>query len=1030
MTIPADVPADHAARMAASRQLFREKVAPALRKHCLKCHGGAGGVKGDFDLSTRETLLASGMVEKRGADSHLLAVLRHEAEPYMPLKADRLPAQTIQQVSRWIDLGAAYDKPLAGPSVKGELQVTETDRQFWSFRPLAPATAPPLDDSWARTDLDRFILSKLRGRGLKPNADADRRTLIRRATFDLWGLPPAPGEVAAFVADPDPKAYEKLIDRLLDSPHYGERWARHWMDVARFAESHGYEQDYDRKHAYHYRDFLIRALNDDLPFDTFVHWQLAGDELAPDDPLALMATGFLGAGAFPTQLTEAEFESARYDELDDMTTTTGVAFLGLSVGCARCHDHKYDPIPSRDYYRLAATFTKTIRSEIEVETTAAANRLRRERHAERLAELAAEEAAYAGERLDKDFQAWLDALDVKTLSSPASGAPATAGQWIALPVAASSTAATVFQPLPDGTLLSTGEAPAKETITLTAVDSVVLQGIRAVRLEALTHPSLPRGGPGRAGNGNFALGHIALQVVGADGRAAGEVKLTAARATHQQNASSLSVAASIDDDPVSGWAVDQGGIGKDQAAVFDAEKAFSVAAGQRLQIVLTFEHPNQRHTIGRLRVSLGRQTQAAAEVGPPGWPAQRIAELRAAKKDGPQAASWRRARDWYRDRHSPLAELRRQRSALEAAGPKIEKSLVQVTGEGFPHMKHHADGRGYPHFYQRTFYLERGDVHQKQEPIAPGVLQVLARSPADAAGDSANRPRWQIEAPEDWSRSSFARARLALWLTDVEQGAGSLVARVAVNRLWHHHFGRGIVATPNDFGLQGERPTHPVLLDHLARQLVAGGWKLKPLHRQIMLSSVYRQSSEGDEVRAAADPDNLLWWRREPRRLEAEAIRDSLLAVSGRLDTTMYGPGTLDERMRRRSVYFFIKRSKLIRGMMLFDWPEHLVSIGRRATTTIAPQALAFMNSPQGRESAAALAANCRSAGSGEPWVRRVYEAALMRAPEDRELTLGLEFLKRQSAAYRMAQRQNPQQIAETDFCQAVLSMNEFIYVD
>src|SRR5262249_30707651 len=203
-------------------------------------------------------------------------------------------------------------------------------------------------------------------KGLWPNSEADRRTLIRRLSFDLLGLPPAPDEVEAFVHDPNPAAYEKLVDRLLASPHYGERWARHWMDVARFAESHGYEQDYDRPYAYHYRDFLIRALNGDMPYDQFVRWQVAGDELAPDEPLALTATGFLGGGSCPTQLPEAEFESARYDELDDMTGTTGLAFLGLSVGCARCHDHKFDPIPSRDYYRLAATFTTAIRSEIDL----------------------------------------------------------------------------------------------------------------------------------------------------------------------------------------------------------------------------------------------------------------------------------------------------------------------------------------------------------------------------------------------------------------------------------------------------------------------------------------------------------------------------------------------------------------------------------------------------------------------------------------------------------------------------------------
>ncbi len=227
---------------------------------------------------------------------------------------------------------------------------------------------PPrvMNEAWVKTTIDRFILAKLETKGILPSGAADRRVLCRRLYFDVIGLPPHPDLVDAFVADPDPDAYSKLVDRLLDSPHFGERWARHWMDVARFAESHGYEQDYDRPYAYHYRDFLIWAFNEDMPFDQFVRWQIAGDELRAEDPEAMAATGFLGAGAFPTQLTEAEFESARYNELDDMVSTTGSAMLGLSVGCARCHDHKYDPIPSSDYYRLASVFTTCIRSEVDL----------------------------------------------------------------------------------------------------------------------------------------------------------------------------------------------------------------------------------------------------------------------------------------------------------------------------------------------------------------------------------------------------------------------------------------------------------------------------------------------------------------------------------------------------------------------------------------------------------------------------------------------------------------------------------------
>jgi hypothetical protein len=507
------------------------------------------------------------------------------------------------------------------------------------------------DPSWTRTPIDLFIASALDRRGLRPNPIADRRTLIRRLAFDLTGLPPAPEEVEAFVNDRSPDAYDGLVDRLLASPHFGERFARHWMDVARFAESHGYEQDYDRPHAYHYRDFLIRAFNEDLPYDQFVRWQLAGDEWAPDDPMAMAATGFLGSGAFPTQLTEAEFESARYNELDDMVATTSVAFLGLTVGCARCHDHKYDPITSDDYYRLAAVFTTTIRSEIEV----------------------------------------------------------------------------------------------------------------------------------------------------AMGNGANPVK-------------------------------------------------------------------------------------------------------------------------------------------------------VQVTAEGFPHTKHHADDRGFSHFYPTTYVLRRGDVAQKQNPAVPGVIRVLSGG-RDAA-------RWRVE-PSVSRRAgaSYRRSSLSAWLTDPSEGASRLAARVIVNRLWHHHLGRGIVDTPNDFGAQGSPPSHPELLDWLASRLIAGGWRLKPIHRLIVTSAVYMQGDDSDEGRARIDRENVYLWRRAPRRLEAEPIRDAMLATAGRLDLRMYGPGSLNVEMPRRSAYFFIKRSQLIPMMMLFDWPEHLVSIGQRSVTTTAPQALAMMNGGLARHCAEGFAA-------------------------------------------------------------------------
>jgi hypothetical protein len=709
---------------------FEEHVRPLLAEHCYRCHSRqAKSVRGGLLLDSKEGWAKGGengpaVVPGDPDRSLLIRAVRYQGDAKMPPKG-QLPDKQVDLLVRWVRMGAPDPRDgSAAVTTRKNLDV-EQGRSHWAFRPLSAAAPPPVADrdGWCRTPVDRFVLAGLEEKGLRPNPEADRRTLIRRASFDLLGLPPAPEEVDAFLRDPDPQAYEKLVDRLLASPHYGERWARHWMDVARFAESHGYEQDYDRPYAYHYRDFLIRALNDDMPYDQFVRWQVAGDELAPDEPLALMATGFLGGGAFPTQLTEAEFESARYDELDDMTSTTGLAFLGLSVGCARCHDHKFDPIPTQDYYRLAATFTTTIRSEIDL-------------------------------------------------------------------------------------TLTPGAKPAK----------------------------------------------------------------------------------------------------------------------------------------------------------------------------------------------------------------------VQVTGEGFPPTKHHADDRGFPHFYRETYFLQRGDVGQKRGVATPGFLQVLTR-------DGRPESSWQAAPPAGWTRTSFRRAALANWLTDAEHGAGHLAARVMVNRLWQHHFGRGLVATPNDFGAQGEPPGHPELLDWLAGDLVRHGWRLKRQHRLILTSAAYRQGSDFDEGRARLDRENVSLWRWTPRRLEAEPIRDALLQAAGQLDTRMYGPGSLDPNMRRRSVYFFIKRSQLIPMMMLFDWPEHLVSIGRRSTTTIAPQALLFLNSPQGRQYAEGFARRLEGSPA-EVAVDRGYRVALGRPPADREKTLALDFLARQGAAYRRDGKPDPEHRALVDFCQALLSTNEFVYVD
>jgi len=1019
---------------------FETKIRPVLVRECYGCHSteaaSKGKLRGDLLLDSRDATRKGGesgpaVIPGKAEESLLLSALKHE-DIEMPPKG-KLDAGIIVDFEKWIQTGAA--DPRSGQSEHTSTVMDVAGRRtFWSFQPLAKSNPPIVTNGtkWVRSDVDRYVLERLQSSKLTPNSVADARVLVRRAWFDLLGLPPTPDEMREWTTklgnagEINNEAWGALIDHLLDSPHYGERQARHWMDVARFAESHGYEQDYDRPNAYHYRDFLIRAFNRDLPYDQFVQWQLAGDELAPAEPLAWMATGFLCGGAFPTQLTETEFESARYDELDDMVATTGVAFLGLSVGCARCHDHKFDPIPMLDYYRMAATFTLAIRCEKKLDLEPQENAKRREIFAAKLAELDSNLQTYAGEELPKLLNAWLRA---------GSGREVSHGAWSALAGKVASAQADNYQLQPDGSYLSVGTVPNKDEITLTS--TVEKTQIQAIRLEAFAHDSLPNKGPGRADNGNFALGDIRLTV---KGDKTASRKFIAARATHQQNTDSLSVAASIDDDPVSGWAVD-GQIGKDQAAVIQLEQPLVIDAPTEIAITLKFNHPNPKHSIGRFRLSVCSDANAqpvVGEVGPPQVVVEALAQLREAlaknmlaktsevklNEQSEVARAWQTAINWFKTQDAGYRQRLAVIDGANKAGSGEHFATAMVTSEGLPILSHHANDRGFPHFYPETYQLRRGDVNQKGDKIDAGFLQVFTSIGGDMQ-------RWKQQLSEPEPRLNYRRSALARWMTDADQGAGQLAARVMVNRLWQHHFGRGLVPTPNDFGSAGERPTHPELLDYLATELISGEWRLKRIHKIIMTSGVYMQSSvlKPDDPRLQIDHENQLYWRRVPQRLEAEAIRDSLLAASGQLDATMFGPGSIDSAMRRRSVYFFIKRSQLIPMMMLFDWPEHLVSIGQRPLTTIAPQALMFMNNPQGREYAAALAKHVHS-DSVEQAVDRAYWAVLSRGPQGAEMKLAVEFLKQQTAVRKAASEPDAKFSALTDLCQTIMSMNEFLYVD
>jgi hypothetical protein len=1002
------VPPDHAERLAKGTELFKKQVRDILSKRCLECHGG-DKTRSDLDMATRDSLLQEINGERvvvpfDHAKSRLFKLISHQRKPFMPHKGAKLPDQEIAAIAQWIDFGAPYDKPLVDKVAAGgkkPMVVTDKDRQYWAFQPLKAAPLPAVKNAaWCKTPLDRFIHAKLEEKGLTPSQPLDRRRLIRRVYFDLIGLPPTPDEVNAFVNDPDPDAYPKLVDRLLDNPHFGEKWARHWLDLARFAESSGYEHDYDRPFAYHYRDFVIKAVNRDLPFDTFVKWQLAGDEYEPDNPLAVMATGFLAAGTHSTQITKNLVEKERYEQLDDKLRTVGTAMLGLTIGCARCHDHKYDPIPTRDYYRLLSTFTTTVKANVDVNLDPAGHKKAVAAWEIEHAKILKPVADFERDELPGRFELWLR-------STPQ---PAPLSTWVILDLEApKSQGGASFTPQHDGSLLVGGKDVDFDTYTFQA--RTALKGITAIRLETLADDSLPKRGPGRADNGNFALTDFRVTAT-----VAGKtlpLKLVNPRATFEQKG--LPVASALSGDKKKGWAVDPE-FGRDHAAVFELESSLDGEAV--LTFTLEFKN-NKKHSIGRPRLAVTTRPPPVAldsDCTP-----EKVLRTLDQRQGAVTAEQKQILLKWYRTLDRQWQRLLADVAAHERAKPPPPLIKALVASEGVPPLRMHTQGAD---FFEQTFFLKRGDPDQKDGLATQSFLQVLMRH-AD------QEKHWQIDPPKGW-RTSYRRRALAEWITDVDNGAGHLLARVIVNRLWQHHLGRGIVNTPSDFGVQGEPPSHPELLDYLAQELIRGGWRLKPLHKLIMTSAVYLQSSDTNADNAKIDSDNRYFWHRPRQRLQAELIRDAMLSVSGLLDERPFGPGTLDPKHKRRSIYFFVKRSKLVPSMVLFDAPDALGGMDKRPTTTVAPQALMILNSDVVRGYAEAFA---RRIAPGEDEtlaeaVRSGYRRALARPPTEKELERSLAFLQQQIASYRDEGRADARELALADFCQVLMGVNEFIYID
>lgn len=895
---------------------FVRDVQPILRRNCLRCHG-PDKQKGEYRVDIRQVALKGGesyapnILPGKSGDSPLIRFVSGGGDLVMPPEGERLSAADLQTLRNWIDQGARWPDDAAGH--------VSDKHDWWAFRPIpavaeqrAPAvTTPP--------SIDTFIRSRLKTAGLQPVAEADRRTLIRRLYFDLIGLPPTPEEITSFVDDPSAQAYENLVDRLLESPRYGERWARHWLDAAHFAETHGHDQDRIREHAWPYRDYLIQSLNADKPYGRFVQEQIAGDVLYPDDPQATVALGFLAAGPWDESSLKdiredtLDRQIARYLDRDDMIATVMNNLNSLTVQCARCHDHKFDPISQADYYALQSVFSGVERANRTYDPdprVAARRRALQQRRTQLLqtpTPLATELKSPAVQQAVNEWERQLGSQgNIWTVVDPETYL--------------SSDGATLTRQS-DGSILSGGTRPEKDTLTITA--TVPLARVTAIKLEVLTDDSLPHRGPGRQDNGNLHLSEFEVFSVGSDT----PLTLVNPRADFDQQG--WGIARAIDKSEPTAWGI-YPMVGHSHAAVFDLREPLVVSEPTRLKFVLK-QHHGGGHLIGRARLMI-------SDAVPP----VRLNLL-------PETISniLATAHDQRTEQQQLDLTLFQQTEAIDqelAALPKpsrVYTAAAHFEPEG---------GLNPPPGPRPVQILHRGDIRQPRAAALPGTLSCIPSLPS----------RFDVDPTAD---ESVRRAALARWITDPQN---PLTWRSIVNRVWHHHFGRGLVGTPNDFGHMGETPSHPELLDWLAREFRDGDQSLKRLHRLILTSAAYRQSTSCRPDQITADPDNRLLSHMHRNRLDAECVRDAVLQISGRLDLRMGGPSdrqfdlqpgihvtpkvdytkfNLDsEQGRRRSIYRFLFRTLPDPFMETLDCPSGDQITPSRTNSVTVQQALALWN--------------------------------------------------------------------------------------
>jgi mono/diheme cytochrome c family protein len=925
---------------------FGRDIQPILAKRCFACHGPDKG-EGGLRLNQRETALApldSGqraVVPGQPAQSELLRrIAAADESERMPPEGKPLAAEQVALIRQWVAEGAQWE-------------------EHWAFQPLTQPVPPDvMGRDWVGNPVDTFILNRLERAGMEPAPPADRATLMRRAYYDLTGLPPTPTAVDDFLADQTPDAYEKLVDRLLASPQYGERWARHWLDAVRYAETNSFERDGAKPHAWRYRDYVIRSLNSDKPYDQFIREQLAGDEMSPVTPERLIATGFYRLGLWDDE--PADRLQAQFDALDDLVTTTGQVFLGLTVNCARCHDHKIDPIPQRDYYRLLAFF-----HGVKPMTTVGPN------IEQPLFDSDADRLAY--ERLLRQREERRNELQGRVTA------------------------------LQDEFIAAYSKSRHAEQLALTDIDDLEYRFYRDHWERLPDFDQIKPETVGTIDGGRFDIGPATRETdfgfvftgmlkVPADGEYTFVVD--------SDDGSRLSIAGQT---------------------VLHYDGIHSTGSPRRTTVPL-----KQGLTPIRLEYfqAEGGRGLSVAWSGPTFEPRSLSAEgaPRLRVREFPKLVRSKAAellgQPWYARYLELVEELER----LKREPPPAEYALcVTEVPEPPP-----------------TYVLLRGNAHVPGPKVEPGFPAVVSTGSPTLPPSSAGRA------------TAGRRTVLADWIASPDN---RLTARVMVNRIWQHHFGRGIVRSPNNFGYLGERPTHPELLDWLASEFVKQGWRIKPLHRLIMLSSVYRMSSRAEPAAVARnlllDPGNDLFWRFNMRRLSAEELRDSIHAVTGRLNTRMYGPSyyprlsaevmatqsapgkgwgdSPPDEQARRSIYIHVKRSLITPLLADFDFPDTDASCEARFVTTQPAQALGMLNGQFTHDQAAGFAERLLREAGNEPaaQVRLALRLVGCREPEPASVSRGVALLEELQKKYGLDSRR-----ALDYYCLLVLNLNEFVYLD